>query len=298
MSKRSWAIVSLVMVGLGYSLMSVATRWLAIAFEPMTQVYMRQVLAAVVASVMWRKQVSWKKYLGITKLDLVGLLLMGLVGYGLLVYFVTIGALNTTLLNVSLLYSTVPFWVGIFGFLFYRKKLGVKKALLIIFSMYGVGVVASGRLLPAIDSFGMGELFTVLAAMCAAWYVLGRKMLSNRLNDKEIALASMVIAAVSTVVMAGLLGEPFAGSGWWQNSYVVGGLVIGGVLNIVATYLEVFAFRILDGVFGAQLLLSENVWALLLGIWLYQEMPSWVQGVGAVLIIGAVYQMNRLEAKS
>jgi drug/metabolite transporter (DMT)-like permease len=298
MSQRSLAVLSLIIVALGYSLMSVATRWMSSAFMPMTQVYLRLALAAVVAAGLWGKGIRWQSYRELPRRDLMSLLMMGTVGYALVVYFVTMGALNTSLLNVSLLYSTVPFWVGIIGYFFFRQKIGIKKIMILLLSMYGVGIVASGMLIPSVGGFGRGELFTVISAICAACYVWGRKMLSDKLNDKEIAVAALIIAAISSWVLAMIMGEPPIGTGWWSDGLVVWGLVVGGVLNIVASYLEVYAFRILDGVAGAQLLLTDNIWALLLGIGLYDEWPTVVQGVGAIMIISAVYRMNRLEAKN
>ena len=106
---RNEAIGALVLVALSYTIMNVVSRWLSLGFEPFTQVYLRLLGALLIAGIVFRKKIRWNKINSVPKKDIGPLVVMGVFGYGIMVYFVTLGALNTSLLNVSIIMAMVPF---------------------------------------------------------------------------------------------------------------------------------------------------------------------------------------------
>lgn len=73
------------------------------------------------------------------------------------------------------------------------------------------------------------------------------------------------------------------------------GLVLGSSLNIVCTFFENFAVKHLDSVFASQILLTENIFAFILGYLLYREQVTFQEFVGATIIIASVYGVNKLD---
>lgn len=83
--------------------------------------------------------------------------MMGIVGYGLMVYAITRGALLTTLLNVSVLFSTVPIFVYLLGVIFLKRRWRYLILGLLFLSIWGVGVLSSGQIIPSLSGFGVGD---------------------------------------------------------------------------------------------------------------------------------------------
>jgi drug/metabolite transporter (DMT)-like permease len=224
--------------------------------------------------------------------DIIGSLLMGVVGYGLSVYFITQGALHTKLINVAVIYSTVPFFTFFYSFVLLSKKPKSIQLLLLLFSFVGVAMVSTKSLLPQLTSIGIGELFVLLSAVCGAWYVIGRKLMTDTLNNYEISLLVMSIAFITTFSLALINKEHFSINSF-SNVSVICGLLLGAGLNIVATLFENFGYKHLEAVFANQLLLSENVFALLFGYLFYQEIISFPEIIGSLLILMSVYITNK-----
>ena len=111
MNPKSLAIFSLVGVSIGYGMLSIAARLMDEVFGLYTQVYLRIFLAMLTMLFLYWRDLRWEKFKRLAVKDWLILLLMGVVGYGLMIYAITKGALLTSLLNVSVLFSTVPIFV-------------------------------------------------------------------------------------------------------------------------------------------------------------------------------------------
>lgn len=291
--QRGLAILAIIVVALTYVILSIVSRVLERGFTDYTQVYMRISIGTLVACVLFRKHIAWEKYTKLNLKDWVGITLMGVVGYGLVVAALTIGVLNTTLINTSIIYATVPLFVYVFSLFFLKRKPDIVKVLLIIASFWGVGMIASNSFMPHLEGINWGDWWVLFGAACGSLYVIGRKLVSNKLNNRELAVIVMALAAVTTFVLALLNGESIDWSSFGVPSILVG-LVIGSVLNIVATSLENFGFKILNEMFAAQLLMFESVFALILGRLFYAEVISMTQLVGIVVVGTSLLLMSRV----
>lgn len=281
------AILALIAVAIGYALLNLAIRFMDAGFEPFTQTYLRILFGALIGFLIFRKRIRLNVVKKTSIRDWLVLLLMGSVGYSAGVLFVTLGALNTTLANVSVLTSTIPFFVAIYAFFVLRKRINKRLLLLLAVSFAGAAMVTTGSFPPLIENIGIGEVFVLLSAAAFAWYSVGRKMLSPKLNNYEISILTMVIAAITSLLVALVAGENLNLSAF-LNPLVLLGLAIGVGFNIVASLFENFAFQHISVVVGSQLLLIENAVAPILGFLLYAEVIGVYAAVGALLIIGSV----------
>lgn len=291
LSEKGWSVVFLIIVSAGYALLSVAIRILATVFGPLTQVYIRVGLGAIAGIIIFRRKVRWKRIFLAPLSDWMSLMVMGVVGYALMVYFITIGALNAKLVNVSVVYATTSLFTYFYSVALLKKGFSWMVLGYILMSLVGVGMIATKAYVPVLRNFGRGEWFVLLSAACGAWYYVGRKMLSDFFNNSEISVLVMIIAFISSFVMAGIAGEKLVISGRLAWELLLG-LVIGGGFNIVTIFLENYAFKHLDAVVGSQILLADNIFALLFGFLIYGERMGLPEMVGAVVVILAVYQIN------
>lgn len=292
-SPRSLSIGFLVIVSASYTLLSVGSRLLSEGFQPMTQVYMRIALATLALLFIFRKKIRWANIRTMPQRDAIVVLTMGTIGYSIGVYFITLGALNAKLVNVAIIFASVPFFSYLYSFFFLKKPFDAKLAGLLVVSLVGISFVATKSFVPRLAEFGTGEWFTLIATATMAWFFVGRKMLSRHLNTHEITVAVMAVAAISGLLLAILRGESFALSAF-TNPNVLLGLAIGGFMNALVNPIEIYAFEHLDAVFGSQILLLENVFALLFGYLLYAEMVTVPEVIGGLIVVGCVYVANKL----
>lgn len=290
---RHLSIGFLVIVSASYTLLSIGSRLLAEGFQPMTQVYMRVVLATFALLFFFRKSIRWTHIRTTPRHDLFVLLTMGTIGYSIAVYFITLGALNAKLVNVAIIFASVPFFSYVYSFLFLKKPFDIKLTGLLMLSLIGISLVATKSFIPQFAAFGTGEWFTLLATATMAWFYVGRKVLSRHLNTQEITVMVMAIAALSGLILAIGRGETFSLSAF-TNPHVLLGLAIGGFMNALVNPIEIFAFDHLDAVFGSQILLLENVFALLFGYLIYAETITPPELVGGLIVVTSVYIANKL----
>ena len=295
MSKRTLAIVVGITMSFLYGLMSVFSRWLSLGFGPITQVYLRVFGAAILGSMVFSRQIKWKKFTTLSLGEWLMLLLMGVGGYGLMVFAITQGALLTSLLNVSVVFSTVPFFVYFLGLIFFHKPLNWKVVALLLISVWGVGILASGRLIPNLSQFGIGDWWVLLSTLMEAVWFIGIKVLGNKLNGRELGASAQFIAGAALLVASFFVGETGPSFSSLAIPLVTVGLVAGILVNIVTPIMSVFMFNNLDEVFATQLLLFENVFSLFIGWMFYHETRSPLQLLGAGAVVLAVYLMNKIQ---
>lgn len=292
--RRRWlAIASIILVALCYVILSMVSRILEQGFGDYSQVYLRISIGTVVAALLFRRHITWSNYARLKARDWLGITLMGVVGYGLVVAALTIGVLNTTLINTSIIYATVPVFVYLFSLPLLKRKPELTKILLVLISLWGVGMISSNSLIPHLEGINRGDWWVLFGAACGSLYVIGRKLVSETLNNRELAVIVMAIAAITTFVLAIANGERVDWSVFGVPSILVG-LVIGSVLNIAATYLENYGFKMLDETFAAQLLMFESVFALVLGRLFYSEIISFTQMLGMFVVSASLLLMNRV----
>lgn len=290
---QALAVWGLVGVAFGYAVLGVNSRLLSVGFEPMTQVYVRIAVGLLLSLLLFNKQIRIEKIKTVPRSDLFWLSIMGVVGYSLGVWFITLANLNAKLVNAWIIYSTIPFVVYAYSYFLLKEKIRPKVIALLLVSLYGISVVASKSLIPQVSAFGMGELFAFLSVLAGGWWSVGRKKVSNYLNNKEITVITMFIAALTGLIIALVKGEELILSAFLLPQVIVG-IMIGAVLNLILTYFENFSFQHINVVLGNQILMSSIIFSLILGFLLYNEQPSPVEILGGILIFVSVWFANKL----
>lgn len=293
-SKRALSFISLLFIALGFAAMGVASRWMNEGLGNFTQVFLRVFGALILVLIIFRKEVSWKKIFNLGIREWLILLAIGTLGYAVMIYSITRAVLLTNLVSVSVLYSTVPFWVYLYGLVLSRQKFSWKAAILLIISSWGIGMIASGQYIPRLGGFGLGEWLALSAAAFDAVWYMGIKLLEGKLNSREITVAALAIASISTFAMTIWLGEPFSFSAF-SNWHVVAALTFGILQNGWVTLLMAFSLKYVDEVVATQIMLMESIYATCFGYFLYGETIGVIQALGTLIIVGSVYLMNKLQ---
>lgn len=282
------AIVALCLVALSFALLNVSIRFANAGFDPFSQVYLRIGLGLVLTYALFYKEISFKKIIKSSSRDWFILFLMGSLGYGLAVDCVTVGVLHTSLFNASVIGSTTPFFVFLFNILILRKGFKLSRLFFLILSFYGICILATNSLAPRLLNFSSGDLYVLFFAIGSCFFILGRKFLSKHLNNSEIAIVVMVIAFLSSLIVALCSGQTLH-FGSFANPVALLGIGMGGVFNLTATKFQNYGFNHLNAVVGSQLLLLQNVFAPIFGFLLFHEIILPIEFIGALLVLIGVW---------
>ena len=281
------AILGLCVVALCFVVLSIGVRWMSEGFGPFTQVYLRVGGAFLLALLLYYKKIRFANLRKISRKDWMLLIIMGTIGYGIAIIFVTLSVLHTTLLNVAVIGSTVPFFALLYMYIITRKPIKPILLLFLVISFIGVYLITTKSLSLVIHNFGFGELCALLFAAGSGAFVVSRGFISKKLSNIEITVIIIFIAFVSSFIGAMVMGEKLNVSGF-SNPLAMLGLITGIILNIVATQLQNFGFEHVNPVTGSQLLLLQNVFAPVLGFFFYNETVLPIEFLGAAFILFGV----------
>jgi drug/metabolite transporter (DMT)-like permease len=295
-SYHTLAIFSLIGVAFGYAVLGMNSRLLNVGFAPSTQVYVRVLVGFILSLIIFGRSLRWSAIKTIPNRDKVWLLLMGVFGYAGSVLFATLASLNTKLVNASVIGATAPFIVYIYSYFFLKEKVRPIIIMNLLIAMYSVVVIASKSFTPMLGNFGIGEFYAVCSVLSLGWWSVGRQKLSNHLYDKEITMVTMLIAGLTALFVALVRGESLNLHAFSLPPVMIG-ITVGAILNLALTYMETFAFKHVNLVFGNQLLMTSTVFSLLGGLLFYQEFVTLPEIVGGLIILSTVWYANSLAKK-
>ncbi|NCO12607.1 MAG: hypothetical protein COZ34_04815 [Candidatus Pacebacteria bacterium CG_4_10_14_3_um_filter_34_15] len=287
------AVIGLLISAIGYAVLGINSRLLSQGFEPMTQVYVRIFIGFLLSVIIFRKKIRFSKIENISKHDFIWLLIMSVIGYSISVWMITLASLNAKLVNVSSIYSTIPFIVYLYSYLLLKEKIKLKLIIFLMMASYGVITISSKSFIPSFSEFGTGELFAVLSVIAGGWWSIGRKMLSDQLNNQEITLLTMLIASIFGMIIAQIRGETLNLQSFTLTPVLIG-IIIGAILNVGLTFIESFSFKYISAVIGNQILMTTIVFSLILGLIIYHETISFPELVGIFIIVSSVLGANKL----
>jgi len=223
-----------------------------------------------------------------------GLLVLGFL-LALHFIFFTAAVKDTTILNATVLVSTVPiFSVVISSFL--KLKPSTHALLGLAVSFIGVFIIAYAENATANVSVSQiaysvrirGDLEAVLAAFILALYLNYGRTIRNKMSLTSIMLpiymfASIIVCIVSVFGLGRILSMPMT----VQN--VISLFGIGVLPTAIAHTLSFSSLSNLKSFETATMSLIEPVGATFLGIALFQEVPAPLFSLGAVLTLLGIF---------
>ena len=223
------------------------------------------------------------------------LVVLGVVGNTLYQLSFILGLAHTTATNSSLLLSTMPTVVALFGGALGLERVSARMGWGIALGTIGVGLVIATRGVGfSVGTVG-GDLLTVLAVLCWAGYTLGLRSLPSGLSSLRVTTVT-TMAGAPGLVLAGLPGvvrldwSAVPTTAWAAMAYAT-------IFSLVVAY--ILWNRSVQTVGGTRtavymclvpLVASAAAWFLL------GERIHPLQGIGAVLIIAGVLLTRKRES--
>lgn len=194
-------------------------------------------------------------------------------------------AASTVLITISLkllplsivtaIIFAAPIMVAVLSGPLLGERVGIRTWIAALLGFSGVILIVS----PAGAAWSWAFLIPLGAAAASALRDIVTRHLALRETTSSILLSTALAAAI-----VGLLGLPLAP--WkWPNSFDAALLTLVGATQLIAHYLQVKAFRIAAANVLAPLKYSMVLWALVLGVVIWGEIPTAGVLVGAAFII-------------
>ena len=257
------------------------------SLPPLAFMSLRFALAALAMAAVLHVREGWTPLPRATWWRLVGL---GFVGHTVYQFCFVMGLARTTAANSGLLTSGTPVLTALLG-----AALGVERLRRPL--VWGMGLALPGVVLivlargPGLDaSTRVGDLFVLGASLCWALYTVGLRWLGPGLSALRITALTMITGAPGIILLGvpEVLGLTHVAPSAWA------GVAYSALVPLVLAYViwsrsvqTVGSSRTALYSSGTPVVAALTAWAV------RGEVPTWVQAVGAALVISGVLVSRR-----
>jgi drug/metabolite transporter (DMT)-like permease len=258
-------------------------------FPPMAFMALRFGLAAAAMAVVLHLREGWKP---LPRATLLKLVVLGLVGNTLYQLCFMMGMARTTAANSGMLTAGTPVVTALLGAALGVDRLRRPLAMGLMLAVPGMLLIVGSRG-PELDaSTRQGDFLILGASLCWAIYTVGIRSLGTELSALRITALTMITGA-PWVVLMGLpsvmdLKFESIGPGAWS------GMVYSALIPLVLAY--VLWNRSVQAVGSSRTAIYNSGMPVVAALtaWLVRgERPTWMQAVGAALVISGVLVSRR-----
>lgn len=187
--------------------------------------------------------------------------------------------------NVSAVLQTVPLAVTMGAALFFREGVGWRRWLAIAAGFIGVLIVVR----PGVEGF---NVYAVLALVCVM-FSASRDLVTRKLPTAIPSLFVSVSTSLAVTLGGGALIVPLGG---WQPVSGENLVILGSaaVLILFGYQFIVLSTREGDISYIAPFRYTSLLWSILLGFWIFNDIPDAAMIIGSVIIVGSgLYTLYR-----
>ena len=190
-------------------------------------------------------------------------------------YFLLVALKNMPISHVTLILQAAPLGLTLVAALMMGEKVSMRRWVAILFGFVGVIIIIR----PGTAGFSPYAIFAVLTVLC----IVFRDMVTRRLSP---TIPSLPIAALTTfvILLMAMIMMPKTGSAMPTLSQLLI-ITIAAVAILTAYLLSVKIMRVGDVGFVAQFRYTGIVWAVIIGFFVFGEVPDMWTVAGALLIM-------------
>jgi drug/metabolite transporter (DMT)-like permease len=191
---------------------------------------------------------------------------------------------NMPLANATAILQSLPLSVTLAASIFLGYKVGWRRYLAIIVGFIGVIVIVR----PGTDGFNVYSLW----ALAAVAFVTLRDLLSHKLNSSTPSIYVALFASVFVMILAGMAS---ATQQWNDVSPQIGLYLAAAAGFILVGYIAgIAAMRHVEISFVSPFRYTVLIWALLLGFFVFGEVPDAITIAGSLIVVGmGIYTFYR-----
>jgi drug/metabolite transporter (DMT)-like permease len=199
--------------------------------------------------------------------------------------------LMTSAAQATLLANNAPIWVGLGAMVFLREKLPRLYWIGLFLALFGMVLVA--RPAGAQGLFDRGNLLALISSLFYAAYLLSTQRVRSSTDTLTFMTASVISSSVTLLVICLATGAPLVGYPAVTWLALLGlGLVsqVGGWLSIN------YVLGVLPASRVSVSLLGQVVVTAILAIFLFGELPTAGQVLGAAIVLAGIYLVLKARA--
>jgi drug/metabolite transporter (DMT)-like permease len=189
------------------------------------------------------------------------------------------------LANVSAILQALPLAVTMGAALFLHEPVGWRRWTAILVGFAGVMIIVR----PGFEGFNS---YSLLALLCVAFCAL-RDLVTRRIPEEIPSLAVSFATALFVTVVGGFLVVPYGG--WTELTVTSTSMLLGAAILLIVGYqFIIMAMRVGDISFVAPFRYTALIWALLLGLLVFGEVPDFAMLLGAAIVVASgLYTLYR-----
>ncbi len=236
-------------------------------------------IPVIVVWLIWRRELATglkaRAPMGHVWRGVVGTLAMGL-GFAGLGYL--------PLPEVTAIGYAAPLLTVVFAAMFLGEEVRLFRISAVALGMTGVLIVLAPRLSISPDNAGTAEAFGAMLVLGGAVFTALAQVFVRKLVNTE-KTAAIVFYFSLTATLLSLVTLPF---GWvWPTASETALLVTAGLLGGLGQILLTSSYREADASLVAPFDYASMIFALLIGYFIFAEIPTWTMLGGAALIVTA-----------
>ena len=252
---------------------------------PMFQaIFLRGLVATtLIGALAWHRRALWYRPSG-TAAKIIGLRVVGEIGAT--VCFIT-ALFNMPIANATAILQVNPLAVTLGAALFLGEAVGWRRYSAIVIGFLGVMLIVR----PGSDGF---TIYSVHALSAVVFFVL-RDLATRRLPAAVPSLFVTVVSSVAVTMMAAMMTS----TGSWEpvTAVQIAVLALAAVFVLVGYLFGVMTMRIGDIGFISPFRYTILIWAIILGIVVFGDMPDGLTLLGsAIVILTGLYAFHRERA--
>jgi drug/metabolite transporter (DMT)-like permease len=280
-NKKSFAVFALVLSAFLGAVMGVWVRIMSKQFDNFQQIAVRAMIGCILGLAIYSfsKKVSIYKLFKLSKLDFFYIFLrtlLLLVGIGLFTFAINSGSFS----NVNMIYALPT--TAILGIFILKEKLTFIKLVALIMGFVGA-ILISVKNFGALNTVGIGEVAALLSTFFYSGSYIIRKLMSNSINNEEIAVIGSFFMGVFALITSILLGNEISNffTFNWQLAIT---MIMAGLTFIFIGIFNNYGFENIEAIKANNLLILTSLFGLIIGIIVYRETPTIMNLIGGVII--------------
>ena len=192
------------------------------------------------------------------------------------------------LANVTAILQAVPLTVTMAAALFLRETVGWRRWLATIIGFLGVTIIVR----PGVDGFSVYSLYAIAAVFCVTIRDIATRKLSKDVPTSLVALITGVaITLYGAIMLPSVAWIPLTATHWFLLTLAAIAIVFGYVFSVLA-------MRTGETSFIAPFRYTAMIWAIGLGIILFNDWPDNLTLLGTTIVIATgIYSFHREKVR-
>jgi len=195
----------------------------------------------------------------------------------------------TTIASSVILVTSNPLFVAIISYFLWKEGLTKPMLLGILVALIGAIFITGGGITISSDML-LGDVLALLAALAMGAYLIIGRQLRSRIDIGSYL--TIIYSGAAVMLLVATLVAGYSLTGYSSFTYVM--LVLLALVPQLIGHSSLnLAVRLIPVTFVAVAILGEPVGATILGYLILDEMPTWVEIVGGLLILGGIFIVLR-----